>query len=127
MNDLAQAARDTGSASALGLDLELPGPVGERNLYALHPRGNILLVPQTEAGLYRQMTAALATGNTVYVDEASDLRNVLKDVPASVAARTIWTNNWESDAPFAGALVEGTLNALSRSTRSLQRFPDRWF
>ncbi|WP_043062877.1 trifunctional transcriptional regulator/proline dehydrogenase/L-glutamate gamma-semialdehyde dehydrogenase [Brucella anthropi] len=123
MNDLAQAARDTGSASALGLDLELPGPVGERNLYALHPRGNILLVPQTEAGLYRQMTAALATGNTVYVDEASDLRNVLKDVPASVAARTIWTNNWESDAPFAGALVEGNAERIVEINKKLATLP----
>ncbi|WP_094283780.1 trifunctional transcriptional regulator/proline dehydrogenase/L-glutamate gamma-semialdehyde dehydrogenase [Brucella ceti] len=107
MNDLAQAARDTGSASALGLELELPGPVGERNLYALHPRGRVLLVPQTEIGLYRQLTAVLATGNTAVIDEACGLRAVLKDLPETVAARAIWTGDWQADAPFAGALIEG--------------------
>lgn len=111
MNDLAQAARDTGSASALGLDLELPGPVGERNLYALHPRGNILLVPQTETGLYRQMMAALATGNTVYIDEASELRNVLKDIPASVAVRTVWTKTGKSTHRLPVRWWKGALNA----------------
>ena len=106
-NDLAQAARETGSASALGLDIELPGPVGERNLYALHPRGRILLVPQTETGLYCQLTAALATGNTVAIDAATGLQSALKDLPATVAARISWSKDWQADAPFAGALVEG--------------------
>jgi delta 1-pyrroline-5-carboxylate dehydrogenase len=32
-----------GIASPLGREEELPGPVGERNLYSLHPRGRILL------------------------------------------------------------------------------------
>ncbi|MBN9046768.1 MAG: trifunctional transcriptional regulator/proline dehydrogenase/L-glutamate gamma-semialdehyde dehydrogenase [Rhizobiales bacterium] len=107
MNDLAGDARDTGSTSALGLDIELPGPVGERNLYALHPRGKILLVPQTATGLYRQLTAVLATGNAAAIDAASGLQDALKDLPASVAARIVWSKDWAKDAPFAGALVEG--------------------
>ncbi|MBV2143163.1 trifunctional transcriptional regulator/proline dehydrogenase/L-glutamate gamma-semialdehyde dehydrogenase [Falsochrobactrum sp. TDYN1] len=123
MNDLAQAARETGSACALGLDIELPGPVGERNLYALHPRGRILLAPQTETGLYRQLTAALATGNTAVIDETSGLRNVLKDLPASVAARTLWTKDWQADAPFAGALVEGEGEHLIKVNKKLAELP----
>src|SRR5690606_11477453 len=107
MNELAQAARDTGSVSALGLNIELPGPVGERNLYALHPRGRILLVPQTEIGLYRQLTATLATGNMAVIDESTGLRDVLKDLPASVSARIRWSKDWRADTPFAGALLEG--------------------
>ena len=107
MNVLAQDARETGGASALGLEVELTGPVGERNLYALHPRGRILLVPQSETGLIRQLTAALATGNDVAIDAASGLKDVLKDLPASVAARINWSSNWEANGPYAGALVEG--------------------
>lgn len=107
MNAQAQAARDTGSTSALGLDVELPGPVGERNLYALHPRGQVLLVPQTEAGLYSQIVAALATGNRAVIDAASGLQPSLKDLPAGVAARVAWSDDWEKSGPFAGALVEG--------------------
>jgi len=61
--DAAATARRYGAASALGMERELPGPVGERNLYALHPRGRILLRPATRAGLFEQIAAVLATGN----------------------------------------------------------------
>lgn len=123
MNELAQAARETGSASALGLDIELPGPVGERNLYALHARGRILLAPQTETGLYRQLTAVLATGNSAVIDEASGLRSVLRDLPASVVARAVWSTDWQSDAPFAGALVEGDGERLVDINKKLAALP----
>jgi len=104
-NDAADAARELGALSALGLVKELPGPVGERNVYSLHPRGRILLAPQTATGLYRQMAAALAAGNAVVVDTASGLS--LPGLPASVAARVTWSSEWEKDGPFSGALVEG--------------------
>ena len=105
--DAANAARDLGSSSALGLDSDLPGPVGERNIYALHPRGHVLLVPQTEAGLYRQLAAALATGNRVTIDAGSGLASALSGMPATVAARVAWADDWTAAGPFAGALVEG--------------------
>ena len=50
-----------------GLVLDLPGPVGESNRYRLMPRGKVLLVPETDAGLYRGVSAALAAGNAVRV------------------------------------------------------------
>ncbi|OJF90467.1 trifunctional transcriptional regulator/proline dehydrogenase/L-glutamate gamma-semialdehyde dehydrogenase [Pararhizobium antarcticum] len=103
----AQATRETGSQSALGLTTELAGPVGERNLYALHPRGRILLVAETEDGLYRQLAAVLATGNSAVIDTTSGLTGALSTLPATVAARTAFTTTWKADAPFAGALIEG--------------------
>ncbi|MEF0941692.1 trifunctional transcriptional regulator/proline dehydrogenase/L-glutamate gamma-semialdehyde dehydrogenase [Rhizobium sp. BR 362] len=103
----AEAARELGSLSAVGLEKELAGPVGERNVYALHPRGRVLLAPATERGLYRQIAAALATGNHLVVDESSGLRSALTGLPASVAARLAWTKDWNADGPFAAALVEG--------------------
>lgn len=123
MNDLARDARETGSVSALGLNIEMPGPVGERNLYALHPRGRVLLVPQTETGLYRQLTAVLATGNTAVIDETSGLRGVLKDLPADVAARAIWTKDWQADAPFSGALVEGDAARIVEVNQKIAALP----
>ena len=105
--DDAEAARELGSLSAVGLEKELAGPVGERNLYALHPRGRVLLSPVTQKGLYLQIAAALATGNQILVDAASDLRPVLTDLPPSVLARISWTTDWNVGGPFAAALVEG--------------------
>jgi RHH-type proline utilization regulon transcriptional repressor/proline dehydrogenase/delta 1-pyrroline-5-carboxylate dehydrogenase len=115
----ADTARDIGGHSALGLNVELAGPVGERNLYALHPRGRILLVPLTEAGLYRQVAAALATGNHVVIDAASGLNSVLSDLPAAVAARVSWTVDWEADGPFSGALVEGDTARVGEVNRRI--------
>lgn len=103
----AEAARDLTDVSALGLNHELPGPVGERNLYALHPRGRILLVPQTARGLFRQLAAALATGNEVVVDTSSNLKSALEALPVPVKARISWSSDWNAAGPFAGALIEG--------------------
>ncbi|MDZ5452627.1 trifunctional transcriptional regulator/proline dehydrogenase/L-glutamate gamma-semialdehyde dehydrogenase [Labrys sp. ZIDIC5] len=123
MNNLAQDAREIGGDSALGLEIELTGPVGERNLYALHPRGQILLVPQTEIGLHRQLTAALATGNSVVIDMASGLQPVLKTLPASVAARVSWSRDWKKSGPFAGALVEGNPDEIQEASKAIAALP----
>lgn len=103
----AEAARELAEHSALGLATELQGPVGERNVYGLHPRGKILLVPQTLEGLKRQLAAVLATGNSAVVDEASGLKAQFGTLPVSVASRTGWAFDWNAAGPFAGALIEG--------------------
>lgn len=119
----AETARNAGSSSALGLDLELPGPVGERNLYALHPRGRVLLVPATESGLYHQLAAALATGNSVVVDAACGLQASLKSLPHSVALRVSWSKDWAADGPFAGALVEGDAERIRQVNKAIAALP----
>ncbi len=118
-----ETARSFANRSALGLARELPGPVGERNLYALHPRGRILLVAKTEAGLLRQVAAALATGNQIAIDAVEALKPALSDLPASVAARLTWTADWEKDGPFAGALVEGEAEDVRRVNRRIAGLP----
>ncbi|MGV6873538.1 trifunctional transcriptional regulator/proline dehydrogenase/L-glutamate gamma-semialdehyde dehydrogenase [Pseudochelatococcus sp. B33] len=103
----AAAARHAGGRSLVGLARELPGPVGERNLYALRPRGRVLVLPQTRAGFIRQLAAALATGNSVVADAASGLESGFPDLPASVRARLTWSRDLPAAGPYAGALIEG--------------------
>ncbi len=117
----ADAARELGGLSALGMIKELPGPVGERNIYALHARGSILLVPQTARGLFRQIAAALATGNEAAIDRASGLENVLSGLPMSVAARIRWTSDWNADGPYAGALIEGDAARVTEVNRRIAK------
>jgi RHH-type proline utilization regulon transcriptional repressor/proline dehydrogenase/delta 1-pyrroline-5-carboxylate dehydrogenase len=65
-----QAAADCAAylaATPAGVEIELPGPVGERNVYATEPRGTVLCVATTEAARLRQISAALATGNRAVV------------------------------------------------------------
>jgi len=42
--------------------VDLPGPVGERNTYEVHSRGDILVIPETQQGLSAQLAAVAATG-----------------------------------------------------------------
>ncbi|AVA24681.1 trifunctional transcriptional regulator/proline dehydrogenase/L-glutamate gamma-semialdehyde dehydrogenase [Rhizobium sp. NXC24] len=118
-----EAARGYASRSALGLERELVGPVGERNLYALHPRGRILLVPETKTGLFRQIAAALSTGNQIAIDAGSGLESVLPDLPSSVSSRISWTSNWEKDGPFSGALVEGDRARVQSINQKIAALP----
>ena len=66
--------------SAAGLNIALPGPVGESNFYTLRPRGCIGALAQTETGLLQQLAAILATGNHAVVEIP------LPDLPPEVAA-----------------------------------------
>lgn len=118
-----EAARSFAGRSALGLERELVGPVGERNLYALHPRGRILLVPKTEQGLYRQIAAALSTGNGIAVDASDAMRTALADLPPAVRARIVWSSDWQKDGPFSGALVEGDHDAVLAANRKIAALP----
>lgn len=111
--EAAQQARTMGQTSALGLELLLPGPVGERNLYALHPRGRILLRPATRAGLLGQMAAVLATGNRASVEGMA-----LPDgLPAAIAAAF----RPDPSEPFAACLVEGDASAVRAACDSVAR------
>ncbi len=62
-DDLAELCANAARASRLGIEVELPGPVGERNLYSLHPRGAVLCDASSEETMMAQIGCALAAGN----------------------------------------------------------------
>jgi RHH-type transcriptional regulator, proline utilization regulon repressor / proline dehydrogenase / delta 1-pyrroline-5-carboxylate dehydrogenase len=97
--------------SRLGLRLELPGPVGESNVYLLHPRGAVLCVPTTEFGLLAQVGAALATGNTARVQAPTA---ALAGLPAELRARVVVAESYDAAvaASCAAVLFEGDGGAL---------------
>lgn len=119
----ADAARHFGRRSALGHEVELAGPVGERNIYALRPRGSILLAPETANGLYRQLGAVLATGNRAVIDAASGLRTALVGLSPGLAGRISWSTDWIADGPFAGALVEGAAERVRALCKRIAAMP----
>jgi RHH-type proline utilization regulon transcriptional repressor/proline dehydrogenase/delta 1-pyrroline-5-carboxylate dehydrogenase len=103
----AGACRAGLAASRLGETVELRGPVGERNLYDLRPRGRVLVVPDTEFGFFAQLGAVLAAGDTAVV-EASDLvRPLLAGLPPEVASRVETVASTGEPGPIAAVLVEG--------------------
>ena len=91
-DDRARAAVDAlRRASPLGHEVELPGPVGERNVYSLRPRGAIGVVADTPTALRIQLGAVLATGNHAVV--ARDAAAALPELPEAVTARLMLTDD----------------------------------
>lgn len=96
----ASLASQYGRLSPLGVNIDLPGPVGEHNFYRLQPRGTVLLRAATQAGLFQQISAVLATGNRGLVSGGVELP---PDLPDSVRKRL----SAPDDMTIGAALIEG--------------------
>jgi RHH-type proline utilization regulon transcriptional repressor/proline dehydrogenase/delta 1-pyrroline-5-carboxylate dehydrogenase len=118
--EMAAAVGAIADRSRLGYEIELAGPVGEINRYALHPRGRIAVIARTAHGLWRQIGAVLATGNHAVVIPGGPLAVAPAGLPAVVAARIDWATQGlaEVDA-LAGALVEGDADEVAAASRAL--------
>jgi len=120
----AEAERCVGMAarSPLGARVELPGPVGERNVYALRRRGLIAAHAETATGLRLQLAAILATGNDAAVP-AMLAAAALQGLPAELQPRVHGCDE-PLDAPaLAGALIEGEGDTVAEAARRLAARP----
>ncbi len=106
MAQAAEQVRLASSAQLTGYAAELPGPVGELNLYALHPCGNVLLLPATEAGLAIQLGTALAAGCRAAIVWPAGKPRRFADLPAAVAERIDWLPDIPASSSFAAILIE---------------------
>lgn len=94
-------------------EIALAGPVGERNLYALRPRGRIAALAETEAGLLIQIRTILACGNDVVAVGAEHHRAVLQALPADAAARVEDVPDLSAAGDVRAILFEGDAERLS--------------
>jgi RHH-type proline utilization regulon transcriptional repressor/proline dehydrogenase/delta 1-pyrroline-5-carboxylate dehydrogenase len=119
----AEAERCVGflSRSPLGARAELPGPVGERNIYTLRRRGRIAAVAPDASATLIQIGAILASGNDAVV--AAEREAALRGLPPEFAHR-IEVSGSPLDAPdLAGALVAGDADAIAEAARRLAARP----
>ena len=119
----AEAERCVGlmARSPLGARVELKGPVGERNLYALRPRGRIAALATTQSAALIQIGAILATGNDAVINASETL--ALKRLPPELSHRVVMAF-YPLEAPsLAGALFEGEADALAAALRQLALRP----
>jgi RHH-type proline utilization regulon transcriptional repressor/proline dehydrogenase/delta 1-pyrroline-5-carboxylate dehydrogenase len=103
--------------SALGAEMELSGPVGERNVYALRARGAVAALASTERGLLVQVGAILVTGNVVVLERECALRALLEGVPPALTNRLHVTETIDHVRDLQAVLFEGSdegLRALNR-------------
>lgn len=107
----AEYARICASESALGAELELPGPVGERNRYTLRQRGTVLMRPLTRAGLFAQMAAVLVTGNRGRIEGMV--------LPPGLPPALKACFSGPATDPVAAVLVEGGPDRVAETAKSI--------
>jgi RHH-type proline utilization regulon transcriptional repressor/proline dehydrogenase/delta 1-pyrroline-5-carboxylate dehydrogenase len=103
----------------LGLAVELPGPVGERNTYSLHPRGRIAAVASSEPGILIQLGAILATGQTALLPTAAASSALLDDLPEAVRRRIAHADDPVLAPGIGGVLFEGEESGLMALNRRI--------
>jgi RHH-type transcriptional regulator, proline utilization regulon repressor / proline dehydrogenase / delta 1-pyrroline-5-carboxylate dehydrogenase len=107
--------------SALGMTREMPGPVGERNIYGLRPRGSVAAVAMQERSLLSQVAAILATGNAAVVERGTPGASVLANLPAEVSPQVRIVDALEavhaSDHPIGALVTDASGEALAALCR----------
>lgn len=99
---LADAVARSTAAGLYGYHVELPGPVGEQNLYALHPRGDVLCMAATLDEAIVQIAASLAGGNRAIV-ACPAAETMLKTLPAEL--QKVITSGSLTNAPKLRAVL----------------------
>jgi RHH-type proline utilization regulon transcriptional repressor/proline dehydrogenase/delta 1-pyrroline-5-carboxylate dehydrogenase len=106
--DIAVLAEEYTTTTLDGVNLELPGPTGERNTLGFTPRGAILCAAASAKGLLNQLAAVLVTGNRALV--LADGGQVPANLPAEVKERVRFIGGAELDGlDIHMALVENGL------------------
>ncbi|MGU3327565.1 trifunctional transcriptional regulator/proline dehydrogenase/L-glutamate gamma-semialdehyde dehydrogenase [Methylobacterium mesophilicum] len=105
--------------SIQGAEIALAGPVGERNLYALRPRGRVLAIAETKRGLILQLGAIIATGNRAVVLSPDRIFAALAELPAELAARVERTADLAQAGEVRAVLYEGDPVGLRTLNRAL--------
>jgi RHH-type proline utilization regulon transcriptional repressor/proline dehydrogenase/delta 1-pyrroline-5-carboxylate dehydrogenase len=100
------------SLTALRADIAFPGPVGERNVYQLRPRGRVAAVATTESGLLEQLGAILATGNRAVVIAGSPAASALTNLPREIAAQIETKPDLDGIGRLQALLFEGDAESL---------------
>ena len=111
------------ASSLLGIRVELPGPVGERNSYGFKPRGRVLAEVQTETGLFAAVSAALATGNSVVVAAPEMVTAALADLPPHLKSSVALAPPDRAQADAAVVLFEGDGDGLRQLNQAMAALP----
>jgi len=104
------------AASPLGRVNTLPGPTGERNTYALVPRGAILSIAQERGDLLFQLAHVLAAGARAAWPDDDLSRRVLAELPTAVRDRVELARD-----PLAGDIDAALIQADAEQVRDWSR------
>jgi RHH-type proline utilization regulon transcriptional repressor/proline dehydrogenase/delta 1-pyrroline-5-carboxylate dehydrogenase len=108
--------------SRSGASQTLPGPTGEKNVYAIAAREAVLCLADADEDRLVQLAAVLAVaGRCVWPVECATL---LQQLPAEVQARVAIARDWSSpEVVLDAALFHGDTTALQAIRRRLAQRP----
>ena len=107
----------------LGYDIDLPGPVGERNRYRLGPCGAVLALAESRDALIEQIVWALAAGNRVVLGDATPIADLIARLPGPLLTRIETPRDWRNAGPYARALVAGSQPFVRAALGNLAALP----
>ena len=107
--------------SRSGESRELAGPVGERNIYVLKPRGRVVALSQDEFAALLQIGAVLATGNVAVVEATHPAAKLLRALPPEAATRLITVPDWRQAGNVAAILYAGEREGLREVSQAAAR------
>ena len=110
------------TALKMSQPLILEGPTGERNTYALKPRGNVLCRAASFKGIEAQFTACQATGNHMLVIDTPVVREFLEslDNQAKTHCEPVAEEAW-MEQHFEAVLFEGDGDTLIHFNQMLTK------
>ena len=112
---LGRLLRQAPQIDLAALPTELAGPVGERNLYRLAPRENVLLLPYTREGLDAQLAAVREAGCHATIVGSPALRQAAGDLTDA----PVWIENIPEQGAYAAALIEPRPGGIAVLMRAL--------
>jgi len=116
----AGVARRYAASSPVFQMLDLPGPVGEQNIYRLKPKGRVLCRASGAEGMWRQIAACVATGNHPVV--ACAAAAALAGMPAEIRPAVV-AEDAVAGADFDAVLFEGHRDALVALQKAMAERP----
>jgi RHH-type proline utilization regulon transcriptional repressor/proline dehydrogenase/delta 1-pyrroline-5-carboxylate dehydrogenase len=119
-NELVQACQRFGAESRSGEAMELPGPTGERNVYSIAPRTQVLSLAASDSDRLVQLAAVLASrSRAVWPAGAQALHHAL---PGTVQSEVSLARDWAaSSVAFDAVLLHGSVDELADVQRVLSQ------
>lgn len=122
-SDEARCCEEHLSHSLLGLEVELPGPVGERNLYVIKHRGAVAALAQTEQDLLIQIGVILATGNRAVVQTSNPARELFDRIPDELKGEIRSAKDWRDAVDVHAILFDGSTQELAALNKEVAQRP----
>lgn len=115
---LEQACERFSTESRTGQALLLAGPTGERNVYSIAPRTQVLCLADDDRDRLVQLAAVLAVQSRAIWPASS--RTLLETLPAEVQAEVSVARDWTApEVTFDAVLLHGTVAELGDVQRTL--------